>query len=314
MPVHSHLPNLLTALNDDILFQIMNNLTLADLVALRSLCSHSDDIVATFLTSRLRTLLARFFDNVDAARTLMRNTNSVISGSSALAYVLPSNINWQPHDLDLYVPNGEFTHVVNSLVLSEHYTNVSPAHIIDHYTGPVERVVRLQKDNRNVDVIQSASDTALHPIAFFWLTAVTNYVSADHAYVGYPELTFAQRALLHPHYINNFHTIAPRANSLIEKYQQRDFDIRMREISWSHYSPRPGQIIRERKGSCASIIRFFGDDFGLTTPIHTSDTVIPDITARQRLTVLWRRGGIPCGLGCVGRPRDVNTFAEEVGI
>ncbi|OBZ77426.1 hypothetical protein A0H81_02762 [Grifola frondosa] len=311
MRLHPHFRDLLSALNHDILFQIMDELNLSDLVALRRMSSRSDELVSAYLDHKFHKLLATFFADVPTARGLMRNTNAVISGSSALAYVLPANISWSPSDLDLYVPNVEFNHVVAYLEVFEDYTDVTQHGLHNHYSAAVLQVTRLEKGGRTIDVIKSASNSALLPLPFFWMTAVINYLSADYAYVGHPELTFQNYALLHPLHVTHFQTPIPRTIPLVQKYTERAFDIRTRNVEWSHLPAAPRHITRDRLGGCSSTVRFFGDEFGLAVSMHPASAVVHDVVVRQQLTIIWRRGGLPCGLGCLARLSDSTAFVEE---
>ena len=77
------------------------------------------------LRSRHRRMLARFVSNVDIFLTMMRTTNTIISGSFALHYA-EGDGRWTSHDLDVYTSHDTHDDVVK-FFRGEGYTEyVSP--------------------------------------------------------------------------------------------------------------------------------------------------------------------------------------------
>ncbi|OBZ76915.1 hypothetical protein A0H81_03469 [Grifola frondosa] len=171
---------------------------LGDLLAFKGTSRSADHMVSDYLSGKFRSLLSRFLTKPTNFRNVMRSTNSIISGSAALEYILPRNNTWRASDLDIYVPHHQFNRVVTYLVIFGLYKPVFPQDVQSHYNGAIIQVVRLQNGNLQIDVIQSASVSALHPTTLFWNTALTNGISADGVYCAYPRLTLHLRGLISP--------------------------------------------------------------------------------------------------------------------
>ncbi|KAI9065787.1 hypothetical protein FKP32DRAFT_1534223, partial [Trametes sanguinea] len=162
---------------------------------------------------------------------ILRVTDSVISGSAAL-YVLDTDraSDWYPKDLDIYAPNHSYKQIINYLIALEDYEKLEtpPPRKYPYAASGISSVTHLHRDGIQIDIIQSATRSALHPIPCFWATHVMNYLSADNFCIAYPEYTLSGKALLNPiHLVECFYP-PPATLTNLSKYMERGYDFRMR--------------------------------------------------------------------------------------
>ncbi|KAI9064829.1 hypothetical protein FKP32DRAFT_1527238, partial [Trametes sanguinea] len=160
---------------------------------------------------------------------LLRLTSSVISGSTALHILdVDRAATWTPMDLDIYAPCHSALQVVAYMCRVEKYELLEHPDTYSYAAGGFDTVYRLRRGTKEIDIIQSSTRSALHPIPFFWSTHVMNYLTADSFCIAYPELTLNGKALLNPiHLLDNLHA-PPSVVANITKYNARGYDFRTR--------------------------------------------------------------------------------------
>ncbi|KAI9059161.1 hypothetical protein FKP32DRAFT_1544252, partial [Trametes sanguinea] len=158
---------------------------------------------------------------------VLRITNSIISGSAALHVLLSTA--WSPSDLDVYAPHHSYKQVISYLRDAENYQVMeSPDPSKYPYRGNgFSSVTHLFRDGHEIDVIQSPTRSALHPLPHFWATHVMNYISADAYCVAYPRYTLTERGILNPIHLVQLQFPPPTTLSNIAKYTTRRFDFRI---------------------------------------------------------------------------------------
>ncbi|KAH9853917.1 hypothetical protein C2E23DRAFT_867870 [Lenzites betulinus] len=162
-------------------------------------------------------------------------TCSVISGSAALHILdIDRTVDWTPSDLDVYTPLYSAAQVISYLCIVEKYEPYGDA-INPPYPGVTSgfrSVVRLRRGEQSIDIIQSLTRSALHPIPYFWSTHVMNYVTADSFCVAYPDLTLAGRALLNPIQLLELEHPSSNIVDKMLKYIDRGYDFRKHPTAW----------------------------------------------------------------------------------
>lgn len=196
--------------------------------------------------TRVRSYLARRFNNLlkywvakpIVFRDLMRETNTVVSGSTALAFALGQD--WGSKDLDLYTPFGTpCAKILKYLIKTEGY-NLDlerEGEILEHeYFSPETafhmRIVHKLKKTiypnddetaepqvRRIDLIESSSASAVVPIFRFHSTAVMNWIGADYLFMTYPKLTMNMKSLVN----ETIRQPAEKEEIWINKYSARGF-------------------------------------------------------------------------------------------
>lgn len=119
---------------------------------------------------------------------------AVISGSLAL-YMFNLVQNWQPNDMDLYVPRQQANRVKLRL-RAMGFVPVSGTAVMHQYrrVNTIASVTKLTNGDRTIDVIELWSRTPFAPIFKFHLTAVMNFVSSKGFFSAYPALTNKRRS------------------------------------------------------------------------------------------------------------------------
>ncbi|KAF7791663.1 hypothetical protein EIP86_002685 [Pleurotus ostreatoroseus] len=138
------------------------------------------------LNTRFTRILMNFFENPSRFRQQLAESESVISGSAALNFILGRG-GWVAKDLDVYTPHGRFEAVTQYLIDVEGFRDISDEirrsrRGLTYRRLPMEsgiiRVASLQKGTWKVDVVQSRSESALYAIPRFWSTLQMNFISA----------------------------------------------------------------------------------------------------------------------------------------
>ncbi|KAG8907588.1 hypothetical protein FRB99_003512 [Tulasnella sp. 403] len=217
---------------EDCIDRILDFCPLPDVVAFSQTSWHSRTIVKKYLQRRVNNIFKEYVKTPLKMREVMRRHNCVISGSSALAFLLGADRKWSSQDLDMYAPSGRDCRKLIQYLQGEGFeTNAVrtiPNHNYgdNHINGVTKLVKRGVRDNGQnyelwIDVIESKSHNPLLPILLFHSTVVINWISADSVTVAYPALTFRHKGVCG---ISTNVNALPWAN-WARKYRERGFEI-----------------------------------------------------------------------------------------
>jgi len=234
-------------------------------------------LVQCFFRAQFYHTLYPYFPDVTSTIKLMHHLNVVISGSTALQFVIrEQSSNWSANDIDLYCPKSNAQNFIRFLE-SQGYFDIlrQPPHI-DHSDWPrddlwcyqrfyndmvcaIDRVVRMQNlHGFTLDVVVSNTEDPLLPITSFWGTLLQNYISTDTFAIAYPRATLRRAGYLAPFRENQENT-----QKCIQKYQGRGFTINRYVLDPSPYY-------------CPAASRSFADKKTLTFRFDDSVTQIVD--------------------------------------
>ena len=236
----------------EIVAYVWSFLTLKDLVKFGRTSRSNYQLVRSALRNTVFRLIAPFTPKggVNGFLSMMRSERAVISGSMALYPLVFCNfsgtnsgdIRWNPNDMDIYEPQigARKSGVLRYMVEEEGYREcpMKPRTLREQYDAPgcVRQVKRVVRGNHCVDVVTSASSSAISPIFKFHCTPVFNWISPEGYFSAYPALTCAYRGLLNPMALcpNRFVPALPSTGvrSCLEKYYNRGFDIRRNPSCW----------------------------------------------------------------------------------
>lgn len=236
-------------------------------------------------------LLSTFTPEPLAFRSMMRSTNSIISGSTALNFLLRQKADWTPGDIDIIAPEEEFNNLL-------HFIQQIPgaAVTLDVDDGDEEfyrglhlghrRLVKVETGQAKFDLMQSRGRSAFNPIPYYWGTHVMNALTADSLFCAYPTWTLQCEAII----TGMLDRTPPR--TVVEKYKRRHFVF---TTIANRKAPDPTSCADFT--ACAGRDRFFGDDDTLLLAIPhengTADVGLHD--GSQTHTTAWRLGGKACG-------------------
>ncbi|KAG6849440.1 hypothetical protein H0H93_008517 [Arthromyces matolae] len=174
---------------------------------------------------------------------LLRDTNSVISGSFVLLLLNP----WTfiPHDVDIYVPGGKTDQVIEEICRRYDLTLIGKTPTPEWDTANeyvdvshIRRVFAYGRDGVSVNIIESFAHYPLAPIGpinSFHSTAVMNFLSGYEIYCAYPNLTFNfQNLLSTKRYIRSQDRKTEMVNfkACIKKYRERGYPYSHVDMGW----------------------------------------------------------------------------------
>lgn len=182
-----------------ILPRLLAHLPVLDMRNLRLCNSACNTAVASMLNRKLDRLLSHYVSNSAALRDLIRETQSIICGSSALEFVLHGTdlVPTTPADLDISTTPLHALTLVRHLCAAEAYLVLPISRpdktdrVFDYRPGVVstQRLVHAVH-GRIVDVTCSTRLISMHPLVYCPHTLLMNYLTADGFVVAYPFLTF----------------------------------------------------------------------------------------------------------------------------
>ncbi|KAG8965129.1 hypothetical protein FRC00_010466 [Tulasnella sp. 408] len=171
--------------------------------------------VKNYLVRRWHATLSKWIQKPVLFRDCMRHTKSVISGSTALAFV--DGADWDSQDLDIYTSKGRgrdmmLSHLIHiegykvEVVTGDDEESPEPPAAPIYKNSQIKSVTKLSKQvyskalkqdvTRRIDVIESVIPNSISPILRFHTSFVINWITSDSINVAYPKLTFAHIGLI----------------------------------------------------------------------------------------------------------------------
>jgi len=188
---------------------------LQDIMAFARSCRYIAGQVQWYLRRKLNILSARFFNNAADLAFILNACDAVISGSTALHFLLPIvSTPWSPTDLDLYIP------LRCQLQLGHLLKKRGKSNISLYSTSKIFTVLTFTKADKKVDVIVSSTDCAVLPIFQFHSTAVMNFFTGNSIFCAYPSLTFRGLSMISASTLYNG-SFSPVGMKALLKYKQR---------------------------------------------------------------------------------------------
>ncbi|KAI0067133.1 hypothetical protein BV25DRAFT_1912457 [Artomyces pyxidatus] len=314
IPASSAIPAFTKQVPNEIILMICEVSTLETLCRIRSSNKRLRQVVDRHLRESWNTVLKQYVDEAVPFRKLLRDTRSVISGSTALHFLLrgpDAPVDWQPKDLDIYCPLTTAADVVDYLIVHEGFRvektmasrDRSPNVHNEYSNGAIASVITMSTPKGlKVDIIAATRNSPLLPLTHFWGTLVTNYISADTLCVSYPRLTLRRFGLLNP-----TRKPALRAAVCVDKYMKRGFDFT--RFGLGLYPPRHTPFTM-RPLHCPHTFRTFHDAGCLR--IHFDEPLLDrPLALFPTFDPMWRWGGAHCGDGC--RATDTKRCIHLVG-
>ncbi|EIM83155.1 uncharacterized protein STEHIDRAFT_160753 [Stereum hirsutum FP-91666 SS1] len=290
-------------------YAILDCMSIKDIILMSKISPVTKDIVDEYLQSRWHRHLRRYVKQPHLFRVILRRTRSVISGSSALHFVLPGPKHWTPNDCDVYTPSGKGSHVIKYLcdhegfeTSSTYTTNSGRSAHYGTVKSCIASVTKLTKtgSNKRIDVIESATSSSIHPLAYFWCTLLPNYISADSICIPFPAHALHGRGCRNEE---------AATDELEQKYKFRGFTI-------SSFLSNMETVVDSYpriKNNCAAnpycphMNRSFGDKWCLQIVFDES---LAEGNAVDTLTPQWRYGGGQCGMCRASTKQEVKLIVR----
>ncbi|KAI0710038.1 hypothetical protein C8Q76DRAFT_798807 [Earliella scabrosa] len=217
------------------------------------------------LKGRLAVFLTGVVDKQDDLQAVMRDTDAVLGGAAAFAFLLDMNI---PEPYAFYVQE-QGSEALLAYFRSEGFVRYGEQIPLDHnsdycHVSPltafagISRVCLLRRGTVQINVFITGTpafpSSPSVPIAFSSSTALINSISPDGICCAYPELTLYKRSLV----LLNRLARNPAEGDILANLTDHGLDVRSLPGAWDHDKnglPRPCN--RSRLSSCR--IRWFGD-------------------------------------------------------
>jgi hypothetical protein len=211
-------------------------------------CSKVDySDVHLHIHNRSRKVVSPFIRNPDHLFLLLGWTSSVISGSTALQYMVPNNtIDWAPRDLDLYVPHTDlpiflaffskegfqevqrWTHGHHpsdrdliATTESDDGTATDSGSDYSDQIPSIQDIIHMTKKSLSIDIITCPGDTPIPAILSFHSTTVMNCLTGHGFLSIYPTLTDQHRSLINRLAYPPDTAPTPRMLACFDKYALR---------------------------------------------------------------------------------------------
>jgi hypothetical protein len=182
------------------------------------------EAVQAFLYRKRLHLICPFFPNPQLFFRVLKNTNSIVSGLLALAFMVPAeSLGWFPKDMDLYTTKRVVKAWTKYLGACGYTPNTLSARRPDGYPLHAEIWEIIYFENhlsgRCIDLIVSMT-VATKPIFRYHSTLVMNCFTGRGFFSAYPSLTVSLRGLINPSTLIA-HNIPPFARRQVPKQIRR---------------------------------------------------------------------------------------------
>jgi hypothetical protein len=189
---------------------------------------------------RLAALIRPFFPDPSDFLCALTKTHSVISGSQALSFMIPPfQGRWKPKDMDIYT-NSDNVIALISYIEQCGYTRAGTdgrgiqcmEDIEDDKLyvrlGGISHVIKMSKEEKQIDIIVSNRTSPIYPIFFFHTTLVQNFISGKGFFSAYPTLTDNSKAILNPISFSPHKYPTAKIGVCVQKYNERGFETGMK--------------------------------------------------------------------------------------
>ena len=235
----------------------------------------------------LHTTFTRFTLRPRAFRDMMRQTGSIITGLTALHFLLRHPSHWNPGHVDIIAPKGEFE------VVLQHIMTEDGAHLkksikasqlgedLDKKTGTL-RLVSVETSNAKFTVRESATRSPFHPLPFHWATHLMNALTADACICAYPCLTLRNKSLV----TNKEYAYVTRES---QRYSTLGFTVFERARDLADVSDTCSELL-----VCGKRERMVGDRHTLVVPTGCKSLQKTLARLGEGSTTCWKLGGEHC--------------------
>ena len=233
-------------------------------------------------------LLEMFVPDPHTFSDLLTETGSILTGQAALWFMMRDNGHPKPRTLTICCPLHRFETVYGFLLqLPGALAHPFP---LDRFLSDenradcfgVQRRMLVETEKGTLELLESTSITALHPVPFQYGTHLMNMLSPRHFISPYASLTLKKMAFIPPLFGRRLSRDLPTHDST-------------RFTFWT----RPAAVSEVEQTcymfpACSKRVRTFADDDCLVIPCMTrSGESYHDIAIESTCTA-WRLGGLPC--------------------
>ncbi|KAJ3574421.1 hypothetical protein NP233_g1783 [Leucocoprinus birnbaumii] len=209
----------------DVLIAILGNLSFRDLMSLRLMNRELDGLVGFEVKGRVHSIIRRFSTDPSVFLQHMEETKAVISGSCTA--ILVASANFEPGDLDVYVPYDQGSKLLGYLKDDGYHITYTRQIRLGLYRQ--EALLATYRLTRYADgtgpvynVLVTRTSSALHPILRFDFSFVMNAITSRGVISLYPVLTMRMEGILNDKWLR---TTAYPDSKRLAKYAKRGFSV-----------------------------------------------------------------------------------------
>ncbi|KAK7685935.1 hypothetical protein QCA50_010744 [Cerrena zonata] len=179
---------------------VMTFCDLSDLIGL-SYDSHWAQLAAREIRASFLYTLAKFSPDAFAFREMMRVTNTIITGATALHYLLRQPYNWESCEIDLIVCPAYIVDVTRFIMAFPGATRTSEFGLdgVDDYIQNdfgIGSTTTITTTMASFKLVLSSEMSPFHLLAHYWSTHVMNALTADSLVCAYPTLTLQRKGII----------------------------------------------------------------------------------------------------------------------
>lgn len=295
--------------------KVLRHLSMMDAIIVSTASPEIKRVVDEHFTQAWTTALRMFFPDPEQFMRLMDSTGSIASGSFVLWFLLGGPSDWKADNFDLYCPEYKSGEISRSLATFQGYSQNPPQDEIGgnqsdsarEFTHPSIYSVNhlINASGLRLDIIESSSPSALHPVAFSWTTLLTNYISARTLCIPYPFHVLARVGCLT--HASNVQEVFVHAK---EKYIKRGFRFIEFKTGATNEVVRAYPSVRNScvdNPYCPNNVRTFGDKWCLQYTFQMELGLLMESVGC--LIPEWRYGSM-CGSCGESSDRQVNLIAH----
>jgi hypothetical protein len=288
------------ALPTELILVIWSTMALTDLLMYGFTSRFNFAVIQAYLCRKRLSLFRPFFTDPLAFIRVLRRTKSIVSGSVALAFMVPAtSLGWSPSDMDIYVTESTVGTWIGYLNLCGYKLERPRKDRSSTYTvrPEIHEVVCLEHhvSGRRIDMIIAVNDLRT-PIFRYHSTIVMNCLSADGFFSAYPLLTASLRGVMNPSAMITLNIPPSHVAQCYRKYDQRGFFIAERPSVWVGDEHRCG-----RSWYCPETLRHTADRGCLFMKFREEPYSVLDPREDQGMArfesefaVQWLLGGYAC--------------------
>ena len=260
-------------------------LPFCDLIAYGNTSGVNRVHVQDFLRRSTNDEIRPFFDHPQALQNMLWQTHSLVSGSVALAALLPPRLRtWDPQDMDIYTTKRSFSKVLTH-VLAGGYTIIGERTANPKYPGntSIAQVVNLSnRKGRHLDIIVGNTKSALTLIFEYYGSHVVNCITGRGLYSAYPYHTLANRVLINASIVTaHYFALTDEIHRCMIKYTIRGFTFQTNPLI---YLATPHRC--KEASYCPHTVRDIFDRGGVA--IAYNNTTAPVGFIRNNMQRIWR--------------------------
>jgi hypothetical protein len=251
--------------------------------------------IGHYIGMRRIKLLWRFVNDADAFISLMDCTGTVLSGSCALSLIQAEQGALMTRDMDVYTTLKFEKEVVDHFKDKEGYECMKEIERKTEYnSSAIFRIHKLQRGEKQADIIVTHWKCALAPIFQFHSTAVMNYVTARSIACLYPRWTTKNKSFINPRmYLDNLTHL--RTLHGLMKYRRRGFKMSADAFHLGEHICETDERNRKKIGYCPHNMRSTVDNDVLIWNFGPNQTLgDTTITCGDMPIMVWCLGGHEC--------------------